>query len=80
MLTPVLFFVTLLSGVFFTLQVKLNLRIDDMKKLALFAVMLSTLALSACTGIRGYDGSGKVCENASFMGISIIEMVSPCSK
>ena len=51
-----------------------------MKKLALFAVMLSTLALSACTGIRGYDGSGKVCENASFMGISIIEMVSPCSK
>ncbi|MBR1945507.1 MAG: hypothetical protein IJ846_04370 [Alphaproteobacteria bacterium] len=51
-----------------------------MKKVAFFALMLSTLALSACTGVRGYDGSGKVCENDTFLGISIIEMVSPCSK
>lgn len=36
------------------------------------------LSLSACMGIRGYHGSQKVCENQSFLGISIIEVFSPC--
>ena len=57
-----------------------NLRICDMRKLAFLGVMLSILALSACTGVRGYEGNNKVCENASFMGISLIEIVSPCTK
>ena len=51
-----------------------------MKKFALLALVASTLALSACTGVRGHDGSGKVCENDYFLGISIIELVSPCGR
>ena len=51
-----------------------------MKKLAFLGLMLGMLALSACTGVRGYDGSGKVCENDYFLGISIIDMFFPCSK
>lgn len=51
-----------------------------MKKLAFLGVMLSVLALSACTGVRGYEGNNKVCKNSTFLGISIIEMVAPCSK
>ena len=51
-----------------------------MKTLAVIAVLASTLALSACMGIRGRHGSTPVCENQSFLGISIIEVLSPCSK
>ncbi|MBR4126155.1 MAG: hypothetical protein IKR09_01090 [Alphaproteobacteria bacterium] len=51
-----------------------------MKKLAFLGLMLGMLALSACTGVRGYEGNNKVCENDSFLGISIIELISPCSK
>lgn len=51
-----------------------------MKKLAIALALMSLLSLSACMGIRGHDGSGKVCENQSFLGISIIEVFSPCSK
>lgn len=32
-----------------------------------------------CSGVRGYDGSGQVCVNATWMGLSLIELVSPCS-
>ncbi|MDR1694010.1 MAG: hypothetical protein LBR70_02300 [Lactobacillaceae bacterium] len=46
-----------------------------MKKLAILAVLF---ALAACTGSRGYIGSQKTCENHSFLGISIIEIVAPC--
>ncbi|MCQ2913590.1 MAG: hypothetical protein MJ247_00125 [Alphaproteobacteria bacterium] len=51
-----------------------------MKKLVLLAMLASTLALSACMGIRGHDGKGKVCENSTFLGISLIEIFSPCQK
>ncbi|MBP5343839.1 MAG: hypothetical protein J6Y85_02035 [Alphaproteobacteria bacterium] len=49
-----------------------------MKVLALLAVLASSLALTACMGVRGYHGSQRVCENQSFLGISIIEVLSPC--
>jgi len=52
-----------------------------MKKMLVMAVtVLALTALTACSGVRGRDGSGKVCENEYFMGISLIEMVSPCGK
>ena len=44
------------------------------------ALLALTLALTACMGIRGRDGSGKVCENEYFLGISLIEVLSPCGK
>lgn len=37
------------------------------------------LFVAGCSGIRGYDGSGPVCINATWMGLSLIEFVSPCS-
>ncbi|MCQ2966461.1 MAG: hypothetical protein MJ250_06985 [Alphaproteobacteria bacterium] len=49
-----------------------------MKKLLTLAVVLSTLALTACSGVRGHDGSGKVCENDVFLGFSLTEIISPC--
>lgn len=50
-----------------------------MKKLALLSIAFaSMLALSACMGTRGYHGGQKVCENQTFLGISIIEVFSPC--
>ncbi len=52
-----------------------------MKKFALVAVVAGMLALSACTGTRGYVGNQKVCENHYLLGvISITELFSPCSK
>ena len=52
-----------------------------MKKLLLVAVMATALmSLTACWGIRGYNGNGKVCENQTFLGISIIEVLAPCGK
>jgi len=51
-----------------------------MKVLAIIAVVAGCLALSACMGIRGRHGSTPVCENQSFLGISIIEVLSPCNK
>ena len=51
-----------------------------MKKLAIALALMSLLSLSACIGVRGHDGSGKVCENQTFLGISIIEVFSPCGK
>jgi len=51
-----------------------------MKALAILAVLAGSLALTACMGIRGRHGSTPVCENQSFLGISIIEVLSPCSK
>jgi hypothetical protein len=52
-----------------------------MKKLLLVAVMATALmSLTACWGTRGYNGNGKVCENQTFLGISIIEVLSPCSR
>lgn len=49
-----------------------------MKLVKLAFVVAALLGLSACMGIRGYHGSQKVCENQSFLGISIIEVLSPC--
>jgi hypothetical protein len=51
-----------------------------MKLLKLSLALAGMLALSACWGVRGYQGRQKVCENQTFMGISIIEVVSPCNK
>ena len=52
-----------------------------MKKLLLVATAALLLtSLTACMGIRGRDGSGKVCENQYFLGISLIEVFSPCGK
>ncbi|MDG4947808.1 hypothetical protein NYR72_04210 [Actinobacillus equuli subsp. haemolyticus] len=50
------------------------------KTTKLLASIAVAVMLTACTGIRGRDGSGPVCKNATFMGISIIEAVSPCKK
>ncbi len=53
----------------------------NMKKIIHLAVLLALLvSLSACMGERGYVGSQKVCKNQAFLGISIIEIVSPCSR
>lgn len=49
-----------------------------MKLLKLSVALAGMLALSACWGVRGYHGNQKVCENQSFLGISIIEVLSPC--
>ena len=49
-----------------------------MKALAILAVLAGSLALSACMGVRGVHGSQRVCENQTFLGISIIEVLSPC--
>jgi|GEM_PF-6834455 hypothetical protein len=49
-----------------------------MKLLKLSLALAGMLALSACMGVRGYHGNQKVCENQSFLGISIIEVLSPC--
>lgn len=49
-----------------------------MKALKLLIVAGALLSLSACMGSRGYHGSQRICENQSFLGISIIEAVSPC--
>ena len=51
-----------------------------MKALAIMTVLAGSLALTACMGIRGRHGSTPVCENQTFLGISIIEIFSPCSK
>lgn len=54
---------------------------NDMKKLLLIAVaILALTSLTACFGVRGYNGSAKVCENQTFLGISLIEVLSPCSR
>ena len=50
-----------------------------MKKVVMMAMAVAAmLSLSACMGIRGYHGGQRVCENDAFLGISIIEIVSPC--
>ena len=50
-----------------------------MKKLLIAAFALTALvSLSACWGVRGYHGNQRVCENQSLLGISIIEVLSPC--
>ncbi|MGN0919949.1 MAG: hypothetical protein ACI4OR_04265 [Alphaproteobacteria bacterium] len=49
-----------------------------MKLVKLAVVAAALFSLSACMGIRGYHGNQKVCENQSFLGISIIEVLSPC--
>ena len=49
-----------------------------MKLIKLAIVAAALLSLSACMGVRGYHGNQKVCENQAFLGISIIEIVSPC--
>ena len=52
-----------------------------MKKLLVMAAAVLVLtSLTACVGVRGRDGSGKVCENQYFMGISLIELIAPCGK
>ena len=52
-----------------------------MKKLLLIVASVIALnSLTACMGVRGHDGSGKVCENEYFLGISVIEAVSPCGR
>ena len=51
---------------------------NKMKLLKLSLALAGMLALSACMGVRGYHGNQKVCENQSFLGISIIEVLSPC--
>ena len=54
---------------------------NNMKKVIMMAVAVAAmLSLSACMGVRGHDGSGRVCENQTFLGISIIEIFSPCSR
>ena len=49
-----------------------------MKLIKLAIVATALLSLSACMGVRGYHGTQKVCENQTFLGISIIEVVAPC--
>ncbi len=49
-----------------------------MKLVKLAVVAAALLSLSACMGVRGYHGNQRVCENQSFLGISIIEVLSPC--
>ena len=49
-----------------------------MKLIKLAVVAAALLSLSACMGTRGYNGSQRVCENQTFLGISIIEIISPC--
>ena len=50
-----------------------------MKKLLIAAFAVAALvSLSACWGTRGYHGSQRVCENQTFLGISIIEVLAPC--
>ena len=50
-----------------------------MKKFVMMALAVAAmLSLSACMGVRGYHGNQKVCENQAFLGISIIDIVSPC--
>ena len=51
-----------------------------MKALTIVAILAGSLALTACMGIRGRHGSTPVCENQTFLGISIIEIFSPCTK
>lgn len=52
-----------------------------MKKLLLVATMtVALMSLTACFGVRGYNGNAKVCENQTFLGISVIEVLSPCNK
>ena len=51
-----------------------------MRLLKLSLALAGMLALSACMGVRGYQGNQKVCENQTFLGISIIEVLSPCNK
>ncbi len=54
-------------------------RKNKMKKVIMMAVAVAAmLSLSACMGVRGYHGGRRVCENDAFLGISIIEIVSPC--
>jgi len=54
-------------------------RENKMKKVIMMALAVAAmLSLSACMGVRGYHGSQRVCENQSFLGISIIDIVSPC--
>ena len=48
------------------------------RTLKLLVVAGALLSLSACMGVRGYQGSQKVCENETFLGISLIEVFSPC--
>ena len=58
---------------------KLYERKNKMKKFVMMALAVAAmLSLSACMGVRGYHGSQRVCENQSFLGISIIEVLSPC--
>ena len=50
-----------------------------MKKVIMMALAVAAmLSLSACMGVRGYHGNQRVCENQTFLGISIIEIVAPC--
>ena len=49
-----------------------------MKLIKLAIVAAALLSLSACMGTRGYNGGNRVCENQTFLGISIIEIFSPC--
>ncbi len=48
------------------------------RTLKLLVVAGALLSLSACMGVRGYQGNQKVCENETFLGISLIEVFSPC--
>jgi hypothetical protein len=48
-----------------------------MKKMAIVA---SLLALGACTGARGIEGGQKTCTHMTLFGISLEQMVSPCTK
>lgn len=63
-------------------SLKTNYRKENkMKKMLLvIAAVVALNSLTACMGVRGHDGSGKVCENDYFFGISLIEAVSPCGR
>ncbi len=52
-----------------------------MKKVIMMALAVAAmLSLSACMGVRGYEGNQRVCKNETFLGISIIEVLSPCRR
>ena len=54
-------------------------RENKMKKVLMMALAVAAmLTLSACMGVRGVHGNQRICENQSFLGISIIEVLSPC--
>lgn len=48
--------------------------------LAIAGLVLALSTLTACMGDRGYIGDKPTCRNSNFLGVSLVELVSPCRK